>query len=283
MSGMLEPERQEQDRKDLAQALKELRKAAGLSGERLAARCSMSQAKISRIERGKVLPSVVDVQCILAALKVPDEIARELLDVARTANVHYKSVRAYAQVGLWRTQAEIKALAESSMMVRHFLPAIPSGLLQTEEFARQVLTPTVPGDISWDTERAVSARMQSQEVLQDETRRFSFLMPEHAIRWQRVDRAVMAQQCAHMANVSRRPNVEIAIIPQGATVRASPLHVFAIYDERLVAAELFSGEVVLRDPRDINYHLNLFDYFLGHALTGYDATRLLLAAADEFM
>ena len=47
--------------------------------------------------------------------------------------------------------------------------------------------------------------------------------------------------------------------------------------------ELFSGEVVLRDPRDIAYHVNLFDFFYAQALTGPAAIRFLEATADEFM
>lgn len=279
---MLEPERQRQERRNLAEALKRLRKAAGLSGDRLAAKCAMSQAKISRIERGKALPSVVEVQCILSALDVPDNIARELLTLAKAANVHYKSARAYAQMGLWRAQAEIKALTESSKTIRQFLPAVPSGLLQTERYARQVLTPTVPGDVSWDAERALAARLASQEVLQDESRSFVFLMPEHAVRWRRADRETMTEQCFHMAEVSTLPNVEIAVIPRTETVLAAPLHVFVVYDERLVTVELFSGEVVLRDPQDIAYHLSLFDFFLSHALRETEATTFLRSVADEF-
>lgn len=76
---MLEPEHQGRQRKDLAEALRKLREASGLSGERLAVRCSMSQAKISRIETGKILPTVIDVERVLAALEVPEEMARELL------------------------------------------------------------------------------------------------------------------------------------------------------------------------------------------------------------
>src|SRR5689334_17550712 len=69
-SGMLDPDQEQDKRKSLAEALRELRKAAGLSGERLAVRCAMSQAKISRIETGKILPSVVDVERILRALGI---------------------------------------------------------------------------------------------------------------------------------------------------------------------------------------------------------------------
>lgn len=86
-----------------------------------------------------------------------------------------------------------------------------------------------------------------------------------------------------MVDVSRKPNVEIAILPQSAWVPASPLNIFVIYDDRLVKVELFSGEVVLRDPRDISHHLNLFDLFLEHSLRGAEAAAFLCEASEEFM
>jgi transcriptional regulator with XRE-family HTH domain len=281
---MLEPDRQRQERKNLAETLRALRKAAGLSGERLAARCSMSQSKISRIEQGKILPTVVDVQQMLIALEVPDEVARGLVDLARTANVHYKSYRAAAQAGLWRLQSEIKSLAGSSTAVRQFLPAMPSGLLQTEQYAREALTQAVEGGTSRDVERSVAARLDSQEVLRDESRRFLFLMPEHSVRWRRASPQIMAGQCAHMAEMSARlPNIEIAIIPQSVQVSKGSLHTFIVYDERMVKIELFSGGIVFRDPKDVAYHLSIFEFFWEHALTGDDATTLLLSIADDFM
>lgn len=107
----IEPERQPINRRDLAQILRELRRAAGLSGERLAVRCVMSQSKISRIESGKIIPTVVDVQRILSALEVPAAEARDLLALARVANVEYASARALGRAGTWRRQIEIKELS----------------------------------------------------------------------------------------------------------------------------------------------------------------------------
>lgn len=128
---------------DLAGTLRKLRKAAGLSGERLAARCAMSQSRISRIESGKQLPTVVDVDRILAALEVPAEAASELLALARRANVEHTSWRAVAEIGLWRKQQELTALAESCKVQRQFLPSMLSGLLQMPEYARIALSPVV--------------------------------------------------------------------------------------------------------------------------------------------
>ncbi|MEV6332331.1 helix-turn-helix transcriptional regulator [Streptomyces sp. NPDC051909] len=55
-----EPEQLGQSSQELAATLCKLRKEAGLSGDRLAARCNMSQSKVSRIESGKVRPSLVE-------------------------------------------------------------------------------------------------------------------------------------------------------------------------------------------------------------------------------
>jgi hypothetical protein len=125
--------------------------------------------------------------------------------------------------------------------------------------------------------------MDSQQVLQDESREFRFVMLEHAVRWRYGDHETMAAQCAHMAVVSARPNVEMAIIPRTTQVRMGSLHTFVIYDERLVKVELFSGGVSLRDPKDVAHHVNLFEFFWGHALTGDDAISLLRSISDEFM
>lgn len=280
---MLEPDNERRDRRDLADTLKQLRKAAGLSGERLAARAAMSQSKISRIEAGRSLPSVSDVERIMKALDVPPDAQQDILTVARAANVDYVSVRASARTGIWRRQAEIKALCESSATVRHFLPIIPSGLLQTAEYARAALTPVVEGNPARDIDRAVRTRLDAQSVLDDESRQFHFLLTEQAIRIKRARSAVMVDQLIHLGEVSLRSNVDLAIVPSSELVGASPLNIFVVYDERLVTVEMFSGTVALRDYRDISYHLNVFDYFRDRAVSNEDARRLLNSAAEEFM
>jgi transcriptional regulator with XRE-family HTH domain len=279
---MLEPESREQGRQHLAATLRALRKAAGLSGQRLAVRAAMSQSKVSRIESGRVLPTVIDVERIIKALDVPPEVAGDLLSLARTASVGYTSLRSSARLGIWRKQAEIKALAESSSTVRQFLPAIPSGLLQTPEYARATLAPAVAGRPARDVDRAIRARLDRQEVLNDESKRFHFLLTEQAVRLKRAADSVMVDQLQHMINLSRRPNVMLSVLPFSAQIGTSPLNVFVVYDDRLVIVELFSGEIVLRDYRDVKYHLNLFEHFSDRALEGDNARTFLESAVRDF-
>ena len=280
---MLEPENEKRDRENLADTLKQLRKAAGLSGERLAARTAMSQSKISRIESGRGLPSVADVERIMRALEVPSDARGDILAAARSANVDYVSARSAARVGIWRGQAEIKALCESSKTVRHFLPVMPSGLLQTADYARAALTPVIEGNPARDIDRAVRARLDTQAALNDESRRFHFLLTEQAVRLKRAPAPVMADQLRHMIEVAQRPNVDLAILSESALVGASPLNIFVVYDERFVTVEIFSGSVALRDYRDVSYHLNVFEYFRERALSEEGSRQMLSAAADDFM
>lgn len=93
----------------------------------------------------------------------------------------------------------------------------------------------------------------------------------------------MARQLVHMIDVAHKPNVEIAVISQSKKIHGMPLNVFTIYDNRLVTAELFSGEVLLRDPQDITFHLELFQFFLDHSISGAEAIEFMRSIANEFM
>jgi transcriptional regulator with XRE-family HTH domain len=141
----LDPEHAGRDRQTLAGALRDLRQAAGLSGERLARRCHMSQSKVSRIETGRLLPTVVDVDRILKSLGADEATRTGLLDLARLANTEYHDIRASVRRGLHHRQRELAALEAGAKEIRHFLPALITGLLQTPEYMRAAMnTPVEP-------------------------------------------------------------------------------------------------------------------------------------------
>lgn len=278
----IEPDRQQADRRNLAEVLREVRRAAGLSGERLAARCGISQSKISRIETGRTLPSVADVDRILTALEVPQDSACELLRLARAANVDFTSLRAIARLGLDHGQREATALIESVRVYRQFLPAIPPGFLQVRPYVERVMTPVIASGPARDVRKAVRARMEMRSVLDDESRKFVLLMTEQAVRWNYAGAQIMAQQLAHMAREATRPNVDIAVIPHAAEIPKAPVNIFVIFDDRMVDVELFNGSVSFRDPREVRYHLELFEFFYSHALTGDEAIAFLNTVAADF-
>jgi len=126
------------------------------------------------------------------------------------------------------------------------------------------------------------ARIESQAALLDEARTFTFMLTEQAIRWPRADLDVMARQCVHMAELSARPMSTCQLSPIAGKFQAS----LCISSSSMTSAwhrRAVLRSIVLARPKDISYHLSLFNYFLSHALTGEDATRFLESVADEFI
>lgn len=274
---MFEPEDLGQRKDELAIALREARKRAGLTGDRLAARCGISQSKISKLETGKVLPSAADVERILSALGASDERQRDLISLARLANTEFQSVRASLKRGLHQKQRELAALEADSHHIRFFLPLMITGLLQTPEYARASLA-NFPGDHP----HAIAKRLDRQARLYDANKRFTFVLTEAAVRWQLCEPRVMAVQMDRLASLSALPNIRLGIIPLDTHVPDGALNTFTVYDERLATAETFGGVIMMRDPRDVTYHLQLFSFFEQYAAFAGGARSLLGTYSEAF-
>lgn len=168
---------------------------------------------------------------VLTALEVDDATRQELLALARVANAEYQDVRASVRRGLHHRQRELAALEATATLVRHFLPTLITGLLQTPEYMRAAMTMPVEPAAS-DVGKAIALKLERQAVLHDKAK--------------------------------------------------SPFHTFVTYDRRLVTIELFTGRLVLRDPKDIDYYSALFDFFGVHALWAHEARTVLATFADTF-
>jgi transcriptional regulator with XRE-family HTH domain len=277
----LDPQHAGHDRQTLAGALRDLRQAAGLSGQRLARRCHMSQSKVSRIETGRLLPTMIDVDRILTAVGADESVRADLLALARLANTEYHDIRASVRRGLHHRQRELAALEAGAKEIRHFLPALITGLLQTPEYMRAAMnTPTDPA--TGDTAAALALKLERQAVLYDKTKRFEFLLTESAVRWQLCEPALMALQLDRLVSLSWLANVRLGVLPLTSPVGTGPFHTFVSYDNHLVTIELFTGQLVLRDPKDIDHYHALFTFFSSHALWGDPARGFLAQIADGY-
>jgi len=227
----------------------------------------MSQSKISKIETGRVIPSVVDVERILQALDAPPEVLAEVTALARLANTEFQDVRSLLRKGLEKKQAELSSLEAATKSFRFFLPAMMAALISTPDYIRASLA-HVRGAVA----KTVARKIERQAVLHDTSKTFSFVLTESAVRWPICPPAIMAAQLDHLASLSTLQNVRLGIIPVLATPLRGPLNTFTVYDDRLVTAETFTGAVVMRDPHDVALHLDLFARFEGAAITA-DAVR----------
>ncbi|MFB7905650.1 helix-turn-helix domain-containing protein [Kitasatospora sp. NPDC056076] len=273
----LQPEQLGQSKQELAAALKELRKRAGLSGARLAARCNMSQSKISRIENGKSPASLVDVEQILRALEAPPEVLTRVTELARLAHTEWQGLRALRRKGLHHKQQELASLESSSTEFRFFLLSMITGLLSTPEYIRASLA-----HLEGDQSRLIARKLSRQEVLYDTSKKFTFLLSEMAVRWPLIAAPAMAMQLDRLASISRLPNVRIGVIPLKGLMPVAPMDTFTIYDTSLVTIETTSGVLALRDSKDVAIHLESYSTMESYALFGQEMRNLLERWSDDF-
>ncbi|MGI5349750.1 helix-turn-helix domain-containing protein [Streptomyces sp. CA-250714] len=274
----LDPEQLAQSKNDLAETLKELRKRAGLSGDRLARRCAMSQSKISKIETGRTTPSVVDVERILTALQVPRELLAEITALARIANTEWEDKRSSWRRGLDKRQTELASLESAAAELRYFLPSMITGLLATPEYVRASLAHSPV-----DTSRTVAKKLERQAILYDVSKSFTFLLTEQAIKWAIVPPSAMVVQVDRLASLSRLPNIRLGVLRNGTPLVRGPLNTFTVYDSRLATVETFTGRLVFRDAKDVAQHLEIFDMYMSRALFGDDARAFLDECARSFL
>ncbi|MEV7938178.1 helix-turn-helix transcriptional regulator [Kitasatospora sp. NPDC088264] len=262
----LDPDQLGRSKSDLAKTLRRLRLEAGLTGDRLSVRCGISQSKISKIETGKLTPTLVDVERILRALGAPAALVREVSSLARTANTEWQDKRTSWRRGIEKRQAELASLESDATELRYFLPAMITGLLATPEYIRASLSHS-PGD------RAiiVGRKLERQVALYDESKSFTFLLTEQAVKWALLPPQAMAVQIDRLASLTHLPSVRIGVIPYGTLITRGPMNTFTVYDDRLATVESFTGRLAFRDHRDIQRYREIFSIFEESALFGDEA------------
>jgi transcriptional regulator with XRE-family HTH domain len=125
----------------------------------------MSQGKISRIETGKTTPSLIDVERIIQALDVPPDQAQELTALAKVANIEFRSKRQSRQRGVAHQQRELAALEEKCHTMRHVLPVMLTGLLQTSEYITANVGSMPAGIPEAQREEVIFRKIKRQELL----------------------------------------------------------------------------------------------------------------------
>ncbi|MFB7613180.1 helix-turn-helix domain-containing protein [Kitasatospora sp. NPDC056181] len=269
------------NRSRLGTALRELRQTSGKEAKVVARGAVMSPSKLSKIETGKVPPTVVDVERILAAMGVSEEVKAAYMATARAEATETTAWRLIRRLGYHRKQQQIKALDDSTRLLRLFQPSLVPGLLQTPEYVRAVFGRR---DLTEEQlSRAVAARLARQQSLYDATKTLQFVITEPVLRWRLVPPAMMAGQLDRITSVSRLPHVDIRIVPLAAPQVDVPAHSFAIRDDRMVTVETVHAEVMVTDPRDVEIYVHKFDRFAAAALAGDEMRRMVEGVRDEFL
>ncbi len=272
-------------RRRLAALLRELRVAAGLSQTALGQRMEVSQSTVSNLETGSQVPTAASVKAWARACGAAAAVVEDLVERAEAVQTEAATFREVLRQGIAAKQQRIGQVEERVSTIRLFQPACVPGLLQTAEYARRLIASgghTTPGQTR-DVAAAVTARLDRQSVLYDETKRIVLLTTEAALRFRpgRDSALVVADQLDRVASLSTLRTVRIGVIPLDVEGDAVHMHGFCIFgdpaiDEQVfVSVETFTSELTVRDPRDVAAYLEEFELLLQTAVFDSDARSLL--------
>ena len=208
---------------------------------------------------------------------MPD-VAVELTARLRALETHYASWRRQLSAGTRAKQDAVAIDDRQCQLFQNFEASCVPGLLQTPEYARQMLR--VVSDLHHtpaDVEQGVNARMQRQQVLHQagEKGRFRFLIWEPVL-WTRLGpHATHAVQLDRLATAIGLPSVSIGIVPLSVGLAVPPLHGFLIYDESVVCVETIGAELRVTDSSEVANYRDVWHRLQRAAHFGPQAHRLI--------
>jgi transcriptional regulator with XRE-family HTH domain len=269
-----EAERRKRERDELAAELKKLRESTKppLTGKRAAHLADMSQPKISRIERGEVVPDPRDVELLCRIYGATPGQTAKLTDLADTLHRTVEGAHAILRGGAWRKQQQIADVQAKAKHIGVYQPVLIAGLAQSPRYARTVYALTLDGT---KLERSLDALYTRQRVLDDASKHVTFILTEAAIRLRLCDDEVMVEQIDHLLQLSNRRHIDIGVIPLNRRVHEVPLTGFTLYDSQLVTVGMETATATLTSRADIEHYQRLFD-LMKQATDIGEPSRLLL-------
>ncbi|MEU5186402.1 helix-turn-helix transcriptional regulator [Streptomyces klenkii] len=262
----------------LGARLRELRTEAGLNGKDMAARLGWQRSKVSRLEHGKQTATDDDLKAWAREAEAPGE-ADDLLARLKGLESQQRSWRRQLASGHRGVQERYVVEYRSTSTVRGYEATVIPGLFQTPDYARNLLLHNAELMQSpRDTEEAVRARMQRQEVLYQPGRTFHVMVWEGALHALICPREVMAGQLDRLVSLIGLDRVHLSIIPLGAPLALSPKHGFWIFDDRRVIVETVNTELHLESDEDVALYRRVWDRLHRSAVSGAQAHRLIARA-----
>ncbi|MEW2565987.1 helix-turn-helix transcriptional regulator [Streptomyces sp. NPDC047070] len=235
----------------LRDRLRKAREGAGLKQREVAEQLDWSPSKVIRIEAGTVGVSVTDVRVLLGHYGITDHAqVKALTDMARAA----RQPPWWAPYRSWVSQDFETYLGyeSSASVIRNFEPHVVPGLLQTEEYARELMTRTNAGTEA--TEQLVQLRIERQDRLVRADGPDIFCVLDEAVLRRAVgSRETMKRQYEKLLTVSELPNVTVRVVPFDAGVYRqfrSPYVLFEFpgdEDEMVAYLESADGEVIISE------------------------------------
>jgi transcriptional regulator with XRE-family HTH domain len=265
--------------------LRRLREASGITREEAADAIRGSEAKMSRIESGRVgfkQRDVADLLTLYGVTEGPDRDA--LLSLADRAN----------EPGWWHRYNDAMpdwfsayvGLEQAATIIRNYEAQYVPGLLQTEGYARAVIELGQAVGVD-EVRQRVELRIQRQRLLYTpQPPDYWALIDEAVLRRNMGGRKVMRDQLDHILEAARRPHITVQVVPferSDAAAVGGPFTLLRFAEPDLpdiVYLEQLNSALYLNRRVDVEGYLKIINRLAAGALTPSRSTELITSVRD---
>lgn len=243
-------------RRRLGAALRRLRETSGMSLADVAGELGWSTSKVSRIEKAQIAVKPADVRELLGVLDAVSDEVETLVSLASENR----------QPGWWRQYAEIlppwfegylSLESEATRLLVYESEVVP-GLLQTEEYAAEILRHSPHRPLPDEAARAAELRRARQvRLVGDDPVHLDAVINEGALRRAVGGPEVMRGQLRRLVEATELPNVVLRVLPFEAGAHPGVDGSFIVLefsdpdDPRIVYLDWMTDSDYLQGLRDI--------------------------------
>jgi hypothetical protein len=280
-------------RRQLGRYLRDLRGSQRITVKTAAEQLEWSETKLWRIETGQTSLRSHDVELMCRIYAAPADLTEALMGLARETKAK----------GWWQAFGDVIpegfdvyiGLEEAATQLTVYQNELVPGLLQTEAYARALITADNPGIDTDETDRRVRLRMSRQALIRRPTapHQLTVVLNEAIVRRPVGGTQVMADQLDSLADSAALPNVDLRVVPFTAGLHAGvmsgpfvllrfPLNGDGRESEpATVYVDGFTGALYLDKPHEVQRYADAFENIQTAALNAAASIHLISKAAEE--
>jgi transcriptional regulator with XRE-family HTH domain len=275
-------------RRSVGSELRRLRESHSIELEEVADRVGLAPSKLSRIETGKAPTRTPYLNALLELYGVDDPGQRRVLqEMARDGHQRGWWAVWYGVLptgfGIWF------GLEAEAASLRVYEPQVVHGLLQTQDYARAVMSTVRMGKTAEEIERLVQLRMRRQDVLhRAHPLDLWLILDEAVLRRIAGPSRIMREQLEHLYEASYWPNVTLQVLGFAGGLHPALGGSFAIikFPERLdpdvVYTEGVTGQPYIEErDHEVRAQSERFDLLRASALPPVESARLIRSISER--
>ncbi|WP_405806442.1 helix-turn-helix transcriptional regulator [Streptomyces sp. NBC_00210] len=248
------------------------RTQAGVSREDLGKEANYEYESVKSMEQGRRRPTV-------RLLQVADQMCG--------AQGKLAAAQEFLKPEPFPARSQEYMAAEAEAIALHWYePLLIPGLLQTEEYARVLMSESCPPLDDETVEERVRARMERQEALTRKTSTmFSFVLHEATLRTLVGGREAMGRQLERLLEVGELRNASIQVLPMGrcsGLALMGPMVLLENSDnERCAFAEGQTTSAFYAEPSKVSELTQRHSMIRMHALSVAESAAFIRKVAEE--